>query len=433
MLCRCGAGWARRTGRSLQQWLAACQNMWSLHCLSGLCMWAYRATVRTMQKHHMSVGAAGSDITGFTNQHIQAAVDRLAWMGGGTVLLSAGTFDCADAVHMRSNVCLEGQGRDTVLRKNKMKESLLAGYIAYGHEDLIVAEPDNFSIGDGFILSDNKSGGFKDTQGTIIGRDLDVLIASTRHETDYWHTRDGIVKTLYPLVSVKEEHNVLVQNLLLDGNTAENDKLNGCRGGAFFAHFADDISVHNVHVDNFNGEGFSFQTCERMHISDSSATGCTGNGFHPGSGSLDFHIHHCRGCHNQDSGLFYCVRVRNGLLEDCEFNYNKRFGVSIGERDVGSMNRQLRCNNNGGAGIYFRNGDVMTAAHDTVIESCELLDNGDAESIGQIHVQGAVHGVRISESTLRGDCGVFISPDVESITCDDLQYDCRLPLRDERS
>lgn len=380
----------------------------------------------------MSVGASGSDIEGFTNQHIQAAVDRLAYLGGGTVQLSAGVFACADSVHLRSGICLQGQGEKTVLRKNKMKESLLSGYIAYGHEDLIVAEPDNFRIGDGFIVTDDRSGGFKDTQGTIVGRDLDVLIASTRHETDYWHTRGGIVKSLYALISIINEHNVLIKDIQIDGNSAENDTLNGCRGGAVFAHFANDISIHDVHVDDFNGEGFSFQTCDRMHISDSSARRCHGNGFHPGSGSRDFHIHHCQGYENHQSGLFYCVRVRNGLLEHSEFNNNKRFGVSIGERDVNSVNRALSCHDNDGPGIYFRGGDEMVASHDTLIEDCQIRDNGDKDGNGQIHVQGVVDNVTITNNKIRGDCGLYISSEVRSLSESGNRYDCRLKHIDER-
>ncbi len=386
-----------------------------------------------MQKHKMSVGASGCDIEGFTNQHVQAAVDRIAYMGGGTVELSEGVFHCADAVHVRSDVCLQGQGEKTVLRKNKMKVSLLSGYIAYGHEDLIVAEPDNFSIGDGFILSDERSGGFKDTQGTIIGRDHDILVVNTKHECDYWHTRGGVVKSLYSLVSVIHENNVLIKDIHIDGNSAENDTLNGCRGGAFFAYFSNDVSVHNVHVNDFNGEGFSFQTCDRMHISDSSARGCHGNGFHPGSGSRDFHIHHCHGYENKQSGLFYCVRVRNGLLEHSEFNNNKRFGVSIGERDVSSVNQELHCYNNGGPGIYFRGGDEMVASHDTLIEKCNVHDNDEGpEGQGQIHVKGVVRDVRIINNQLKGDCGIYIANEVQSLEQADNRFDCRIECIDER-
>ncbi|NRA36577.1 MAG: right-handed parallel beta-helix repeat-containing protein [Planctomycetes bacterium] len=377
-----------------------------------------------MKQLQMTVGVTGSDIAGFTNQHIQAAVDRVAYLGGGEVVLSAGTFDCADSVHLRSHVHLRGQGKNTVLRKNAMKQSPLSGYIAFGHEDLIVADPDVFDIADGFIVTDDNSGGFGDTQGTIIGKENGVLIANTRHARDYWHRHNGHVQTLYALVSVIEENKASVSSLVLDGNAAENSQLNGCRGGAFFGHFADDIHVNNVHVRNFNGEGFSFQTCHRMHIEQSTAIGCTGNGFHPGSASMDFHIHDCHASENHHAGLFYCVRVRNGVLENCEFVRNKRFGVSIGERDIDSINRNLICSDNEDAGIYFRGGDAAVSSHNTVIDSCTVENNGSKEGRAQIHVQGVVEHVHIRNNTISGACGIYIAADVVSCSQENNTFSC---------
>ena len=378
-----------------------------------------------MRTLEMTVGAEGSDIPGFTNQHIQSAVDRVAYMGGGTVRLSAGTFNCADAVHLRSQVHLMGAGEETVLRKNAMKQSPLSGYIAFGHEDLIVADPDLFNIGDGFIVSTDNTGGFGDTQGTIIARDADVLITNTEHARDYWHKHNGKVRTLYSLVDVIREDNATLSDVVLDGNAAENEQLNGCRGGAFFGHFADEIHINNVHVRNFNGEGFSFQTCHHMHIEHCTAHGCNGNGFHPGSGSIGFHIHNCKAWENTQAGLFYCVRVRDSVLEDCEFYNNKRFGVSIGERDVRSMNRRLHCHDNEDAGIYLRGGDHAVASHDTLIENCTVENNGSKEGQAQIHIQGDVTGVEIKENTIAGPVGIYVAKEcgdcgikANAFTCD---------------
>lgn len=74
-----------------------------------------------MEWCQLSVGEEGCDIVGFTNVHIQCAVDRLAMLGGGTVELSPGIFQMADALHLRSHVTVRGSGVSTVLRKAAMK------------------------------------------------------------------------------------------------------------------------------------------------------------------------------------------------------------------------------------------------------------------------------------------------------------------------
>ena len=377
----------------------------------------------------ITVGDDNSDIVGFTNQHIQAAIDRVSFLNGGTVVLSAGRFDCADAVHLRSGVSLVGQGADTVLRKNAMKSSSLTSYMAYGHEDLVVEDPSLFNIGDGFIVGDDKTGGFSETQGTIIAKKNGYLIANTRHNADYLHYRGGIVKTLYPLLSVIEEHDVKIQGITLEGNSSENDTLNGCRGGAFFAHFSNNVHVIDVHVRDFNGEGFSFQTCNNMHIEQCTAESCWGNGFHPGSGSISFHIHNCKSSKNKLSGFFYCVRVRNGLLENCEFLENEQHGVSIGERDVDSVNRLLLCKGNEQSGIFFRGGDGAVASHNTFIQGCKVIDNAGP----QVHVRGAVENVKLTDNLFEGDLGLKGEQEVVSLIVEGNTNTCTEGLVDLRS
>lgn len=51
-----------------------------------------------------------------TEQTIQQAIDELASQGGGTVLMSPGTYTIAAAVNLTSNITLMGQGSGTILQ-----------------------------------------------------------------------------------------------------------------------------------------------------------------------------------------------------------------------------------------------------------------------------------------------------------------------------
>ncbi len=357
-----------------------------------------------MERCRLSVGGEGCDIEGFTNVHIQCAVDRLAMLGGGIVELSSGVFQMADALHLRSHVTVSGCGASTMLRKAAMKKVHVSTFLGYGHHDVVVETPDTFVLGEGILLSDDTSGGFLQTASTLVRREGDIWFTSVPHAHDYRARDNGLARTLYPVVSAVDVEEVVLENLTIDGNAAQNERLNGCRGGGLFAHRSDDVTVREVMVHSFDGDGFSFQTCDDLELRDCVAEECTGHGFHPGSGSNRFHIHHCRASRCGECGLFYCLRVRDSLLEHCTFEENGSHGVSIGSRDVDHLNRDLTIRHNGGAGIYLRPGERATAAHRNRIENCTLVGNCRDGGEGEVVLQGEAEGVQVVGNTIRR-CG----------------------------
>jgi hypothetical protein len=362
-----------------------------------------------MKKTHLTVGADACDIRGFTNTHIQCAVDRVANLGGGTVELSTGVFSLADSVHLRSGVTVCGAGPGTVLRKNAVKSARITVFLGYGHDDIVVDTPDLFALGDGVLLRDDNAMGFYTTVGTLVARDGDTWFTSRPHCHDYLSRNHGVVETVFPGVSACDVTDVALANLAIDGNLAENPiPLNGCRGGGFFALRSKNVRVRGVQVREFNGEGFSFQTCDDLELADCEARECTGNGFHPGSGSNRFHIHGCRALNNGQCGLFYCLRVRDSLLEECELRGNGSHGISIGARDTGHRNRRLVIRDNGGCGVYFRPDPPADAPHGNTIENCILEHNAatGGDDAAEILLQGGPENVQVVGNTLRPRSGV---------------------------
>ena len=360
-----------------------------------------------MSCYRVTVGDSTCDIPGFTNRQLQAAVDHVALLGGGEVVISAGVFHLADSLHLRSKVRVIGQGAKTVLRKNAMKSARITNFLGYGHYDLCVDAPELFQPGEGVWILDDNAGGFYTSVATLTRFEHGLWYVNRPHPHDYLERSNGRVYTLFPVVSCYDTEGATVENLTIDGNMAENPvMLNGCRGGGVFAMRSAGFKALGLHVHDVNSEGISFQTCTNPEIAHCVIEDNGGTGLHPGSGSTGFHIHDCVSRRNKVCGLFYCLRVQHSLLEDCVFEDNGDHGVSTGARDTDSLNRRLTIRRNGGCGFYFRDDSALNAAHRVVIEDCDISGNcldphGDGKA--EVWVQGATDGVRLRRCAITRD------------------------------
>ena len=381
-----------------------------------------------MTPYMLTVGDDLSDIRGFTNTHIKCAVDRVAMLGGGCVALSAGTFAMADSLHLRTSVRVRGQGAATVLRKNAQKSSGVVAGLGYGHYDIVVADPDVFELGEGVWIRDDNAHGFYTTVGTLVRREGDTWFTTRPHQHDYSGERNGVVETLFPVVSAYDVDDATIEDLAIDGNKAANPTvITGCRGGGLFALRCKRLRVLRLTVRDCNTEGIGFQTCDDPEVAGCLVEHCTGNGFHPGSGTNRFHLHDCTARHNGASGLFYCLRVRDSLLANCTFEHNGEHGVSTGGRDSANVNRNLVIRDNAGCGFYMRPHHRNDAPHDNVIEGCTFERNASgADAPAEILIQGVVDGTRVLRSTIRRRAdkpAVLIRHDAMSVEMTDNTFD----------
>ena len=65
----------------------------------------------------ITVGKENADIIGNNNRTLQAAVDYIAGLGGGTVQNSEGQYVMYESLHLRANVTVKGTKGKTILRK----------------------------------------------------------------------------------------------------------------------------------------------------------------------------------------------------------------------------------------------------------------------------------------------------------------------------
>src|SRR5258705_6134867 len=106
---------------------------------------------------HLTVGQRDADIVGTDNRALQAAVDYVAALGGGTVEIGDGELLMHDSLHLRSFVTVRGVKGKTILRKAKGASSALALDGDYGEEQITVVDPAGFEIGYGVTIGDANS------------------------------------------------------------------------------------------------------------------------------------------------------------------------------------------------------------------------------------------------------------------------------------
>jgi hypothetical protein len=150
------------------------------------------------QRPAITVGLRDADIVGADNRALQAAVDYIAGLGGGTVEIGAGEFVMHDSLHLRSFVTVRGVEGKTILRKAKAAESPLALDGDYGEEQITVINPDGFKVGYGVAIWDSQSGGFHTTVARITGQNGNTVSLDTPLNADCMVANKAQAATIFP-------------------------------------------------------------------------------------------------------------------------------------------------------------------------------------------------------------------------------------------
>src|SRR5262249_20051088 len=123
--------------------------------------WKERVTI--------TVGAKKADIVGSTDRALQAAIDLVTRLGGGTVHVLPGTYRLRNALYLQSNLRLVGSGADAVLIKEPSATTRLVEDSDWYDQEVTLADGKDFRVGDGVCLrARNPHGGGQ----TVIKRTL---------------------------------------------------------------------------------------------------------------------------------------------------------------------------------------------------------------------------------------------------------------------
>jgi hypothetical protein len=389
----------------------------------------------------ITVGLRDADIIGSDHRALQAAVDYVASLGGGTVEIGSGEFRMRDSLHLRPHVTVRGQGAQTILRKSPSASSPLAIDGDYGEEQITLKSPDEFQVGDGVAIWDKNANGFHTTVARITGRNGNTFALSLPLNADCMVADGAQAATVFPVVSGYHLEGVRIEDLTLDGNKDENVALNGCRGGGIFLYRCPGAVISHCTVRRYHGDGISFQQCNDVQVLGCVSEDNASLGLHPGSGSQRPLVRGCTARGNGEDGLFLCWRVKHGLFEDNTLAGNGRYGISIGHKDTDNLLRGNRVLGNREDGICFRNETEGMAGHRNRVENNLIENNGASRNAAGIRVRGETRDLVFIGNTIRDTrpgadrkqtAGIVLEQNVGPVQVEGNTVDAATPVADER-
>jgi len=362
----------------------------------------------------ITVGPKEADISGSDNRALQAAVDYVANLGGGRVVILPGRYAMRDSLHLRSGVSLSGAGEETVLVKSAAAHSELAVDGDFGEEQVTLAHPDAFAVGDGITLTDDATEGFHVVVATILWREGDTFGISRPMNDNYMVEDKARATTSFPVISGYHVEGVSIDGITVEGNRENNRRLTGCRGGGIYLYRSHGTSIRNGRVYNFAGDGISFQQSNGVIVEDCHCRGNQSLGLHPGSGSGSPLIRGCLSEKNGAIGLFLCWRVKHGVFENNRLLNNGDTGISIGHKDTDNLFRGNECRGNGSEGVLFREESEAMAGHRNRFEENRIVDNGNGDKGYGVRILGQTVGLQFvnnrigNESSRNQQIGILV-------------------------
>lgn len=389
----------------------------------------------------ITVGREGADLVGGDNRALQAAVDYIAALGGGTVEIGPGEYLMRDSLHLRSHVTVRGTEGQTILKKADGAATRLALDGDFGEQQITLENAEGFEVGCGVAIWDDRAGGFHTTVARVTGRRGNTFSIDKPLMADCMVRNQAQAATVFPVVSGYDIRGARVENLIIDGNRQANVHLNGCRGAGIFLYRGFGTVIRNCTVRRYNGDGISFQQSNDVTVSGCRCEDNAQLGFHPGSGSQRPTVRDCVARNNGTDGLFLCWRVRHGLFENNLLEGNGRYGISIGHKDTDNLLQRNRVLGNGRDGVYFRDESFGMAAHRNRLKENVIENNGSEGEAAGIRIRGETEGLVLENNTIRDTrlgsqqtqkTGILIERRAGDVTLRDNQNQSQTKLDDRR-
>jgi hypothetical protein len=376
------------------------------------------------QRVAITVGPKDADLVGNTDRVIQAAVDYVARKGGGTVHVLPGKYRMRDSVFLQSKVRILGSGTDSVLFKEPSATSKLIADGDHWHQEVTLADPSGFRIGDGvrLVAKDPYGKGTNIIQRTLIAASGNRFKLDRRLEERFHLAGDPQIATNFSLLQCTNVTDVTIENITIDGNKAHNQMIDkgAFDDGSIRLDDSNRITVRGVTVRDFYCDGIVWGishdvVVEQCHLHDGVRLA-----IHSGSGSQRSIV---RGNKVQRSaeGIYFCWGAQHGLyeknvIEDCNY------GMTLGHRDSDNLIRDNDIRRSGEAGIHFRGGNKAFAPHRNRFERNRIVDSGGEKGVA-IDINGETESVTLIQNELRetraplSRIGILIGAETRDIRC----------------
>lgn len=353
------------------------------------------------QRLTISAGDDDADLPGFSDKAIQAAVDYVARLGGGTVRLTPGAFRMRNAIYLPSKVRIAGAGDDTILLKEACLETTLDEDSDWYDQEITLKDSTGFELGDGICLQTKNAhnDGLDVLRRTLVARSGNRFKLDRALRENFWTDQAPTISTLFPLLTAENAEDIAIENLALDGNRPNNPNLNGNYAGCIWMQDCSRIAIRGVTARNYNGDGISWQICHDVTVERCHSHGHAGLGLHPGSGAQRAVIRE-NVLEDNDIGIFFCWGVKYGLAEKNTLRRNAT-GVSIGHRDDENLVRDNDILDSGTVGVVFRpeRGEGYTAKGNRVVNN-RIVNSGGDDGVA-VDLQGVTAGNVIAVNELR--------------------------------
>ena len=350
----------------------------------------------------LTVGQKKGDLVGHDDKVIQAAVDYMARMGGGTVRILPGKYVFRNAVHLPSRIRLLGSGLDSIITKIPSRQVALSADSDWYDQEISLQDAKGFQVGDGIVLRTKNphNGSTEVIKRTLVARSGNRFKLNDGIRKNLWLTGKPTASAVFPLLTSEYTADVLIENITLDGDRKNSENLNGNYGGGIFLQDCNRYTMRKVTSRNYNGDGISFQICHDIVVENCHSHDNAGLGVHPGSGAQRPVLRNNKLERNQ-IGIFWCWGVKFGLAEGNTIDGNRDYGISIGHCDTDNVMRHNKVLNSGKVGVLFRNdtrGQDFWANRNT-LEHNQITNSGADGGIA-IDINGKTKEVRITDNVI---------------------------------
>jgi hypothetical protein len=186
---------------------------------------------------------------------IQAAIDRIAKVGGGTVEIGPGRVPLRAAIRLADGVTLVGTPGQTVLAIEPGVRRLLAAPVAIGDTEVRVEDATGLEPGDDAALEDAAGHGFRVTTATIVERTgSNTPRLSRPAESDYLPERGATIRRAHAGVGGWGVKNAAVEGVVVECTLGQpgSQQLDGCRGGWIYLFDSADVAVAAATGERFH-------------------------------------------------------------------------------------------------------------------------------------------------------------------------------------
>ncbi len=374
----------------------------------------------------ITVGGSDADVSGFTSEAIQIALDAIKVRGGGIIKLNPGIFNIIRPICLSDNTSLIGSGETTILQKCEGFKTSFIIDADWGMLKAVVKDVSGFKKGMGIQLYDDKHHeGWEVTTAIITDFKDNTIYFNNNTICDYLSNLNGIVSNGCSIIEAVGVENIKIANLVVEGNKNNNDYINGCRGGGIYIHKSKNCFVENVKVNEYNGDSFSWQITENITVKGCEASNGNGLGFHPGTGSDKSIIENCISHNNKGDGIFLCWRVQNGIFRNNIIYANGDNGISIGHKDTDNLFENNHVYENGNQGILFRDENEQNSGHRNTFTKNIIENNGVIKESSGFYIGGETHDITITNNIIRSTgkgnqtTAIFVGKKSSKITATD--------------